>query len=99
MVLVFMVLAIRYDEAGDDVLATYSSHIAAVNGATAAALSALKDAETGQDVIARFVMPHGKHHENQHHERAGEEECSCSICYCHFGPSLTQRIWTMPLKL
>ncbi len=48
MVLVFMVLAMRHDEAGDDVLASYSSHIAAVNGATIAALSALKDAETGQ---------------------------------------------------
>ncbi len=46
--LIFMVVVIRHDEAVDDALATYSSHTDAVSDAAAAALSALKDAETGQ---------------------------------------------------
>jgi signal transduction histidine kinase len=48
VVLIFMVVVIRHDQAADDALAGYSSHIAAVNDATVAALSALRDAETGQ---------------------------------------------------
>ena len=48
VVLIFMVVVIRHDEANDDALTAYSSHIDAVNNASAAALSALKDAETGQ---------------------------------------------------
>jgi signal transduction histidine kinase len=48
VVLIFMVFVIRRDQAADDALANRSSHISAVNEATEAALSALKDAETGQ---------------------------------------------------
>jgi signal transduction histidine kinase len=43
-----MVIVIRHDETADDALTRYSSHIDAVNNATAAALSGLTDAETGQ---------------------------------------------------
>jgi signal transduction histidine kinase len=48
VVLIFLVVVIRRDEASDDALTAYSSHIDVVNNAAAAALSALKDAETGQ---------------------------------------------------
>ena len=43
-----MVVVIRRDHAVDDALTAYCSHIAAVNDGTAAALSALRDAEAGQ---------------------------------------------------
>jgi signal transduction histidine kinase len=46
--LIFIVVVTLRDEAADDALTRYSSHIDAVNDATVAALSGLKDAETGQ---------------------------------------------------